>query len=240
MSTTKRKAEEIQEEKQRQPKKKTGAKRSKGKAIGLLLLTGVLVASPIVGAKAYYSHQETTRVHDLISNYREEDYTILPTNVVTNRSYDITYASGEKLNKALVEEGINCIRINGQFYTPDGSNMAIISYRVTYIEQTNPIKVTTEGQTIYMAPSGYSLYGETAYKYITEEVTKIVPVSTNYDYITFPNSVAVEMLAEPQIFTTLPYSMIENSTLICDVPDGATLNESDECNASLTLVPKKH
>ena len=46
------------------------------------------------------------------------------------------------------------------------------------------------------------------------------------------------MVGEPQIVSTLPYSVITNSTLICDVPDNAVLNENNECDASLQLAPK--
>ena len=242
MKETKRnnKIEESDEFENDYEEEQTGAKKKKGKAIGLLFLTGAIVAGSIFGTKAFYSHQETKRAQELIANYKVEDYAILPSNVVTNRSYDITYASGEKITKTLLEQGINCVCINGTYYTPDGSNMAILEYQVTYAEQTDTIKVTTDGQTIYMAPNGYSLYGDNSIKFTTETVKKIVPVSTSYDYVTFPGSSAVEMTKEPQIISTLPYYMIDASTLICDVPDGATLNENDECNATLTLVPKKH
>ena len=92
---------------------------------------------------------------------------------------------------------------------------------------------------MYMAPSGYALNGTHAIKYDTERVTKIVPVADDYSYITFHGASDWKLVTEPQIVHTLPYSVIQNSTLICDIPDGAVLNDNNECYGTLDLAPKK-
>ena len=215
------------------------AKSKKGRKIALtILVVGGLAASAIFGTKAYYNAKETKRVDTLLNNYTTYDYCVLPTQVTTDRAYDITFADGAKLVDRLNRNNINYINIGGQFYTPDGQNIAIITYDVTYLEQTNPIATTNEGQTMYTAPQGFSMYGKTAYRYVTQTETKIVPASEDYSYITFPGASNWTMVGEPRIVGTLPYDCIASSTLICDVPDNAALNENNECEATLALAPK--
>ncbi len=214
-------------------------KNKKGKKVALtILVLGGLVAGSIFGTKAYYSSKETRRVDNLLSQYTVEDYCVVPTHVTSDRAYDITFADGQKLVDRLNKNNIGYINIGGQFYTPNGNNIAIINYDVTYFVETNSITFTNEGQTVYAAPSGYQLYGKRAYKYITERKTVIVPEGSDYSQISFANATSWEMVGEPQIVSTLPYSVITNSTLICDVPDNAVLNENNECDASLQLAPK--
>lgn len=221
-------------------RRRTGAKKGKGKKIALtLLVVGGLVAGSIFGTKAYYSHKETVRVDNLIAEYTTDDYVILPRVVSSDRAYDITYSDGAKLTDRLANSNINCININGQFYTPEGIDVAILTYDVTHITQVDAIRVNNEGQTMYMAPSGYALNGTHAIKYDTERVTKIVPVADDYSYITFHGASDWQLVTEPQIVHTLPFSVIQNSTLICDIPDGAVLNDNNECYGTLDLAPKK-
>jgi hypothetical protein len=90
-----------------------------------------------------------------------------------------------------------------------------------------------------MAPKGYTLNGKQAYTFDNKFETKVVPVNDDYSYIRFEGASDWRMIGEPLIVHTLPYDVIKNSTLICDVPDGATLNENNECLATLDLAPKK-
>ncbi len=229
-----------EEMKYRPRSRRTGAKKGKGKKIAIvLLLTGGLVAGSIFGTKAFYSHQETRRVDSLIAEYQTDDYVVFPKQITSDRSYDITYADGEKLAKRLVDNNINYVNINGQFYTPEGIDVAIITYNVQYITQVDAIEIQNEGQKMYMAPNGYILQGKYAYKVIQETKTKVVPVCDDYSYITFPGASDWQMVGEPIIVTTLPYDTISNSTLICDVPDGSVLNSNNEVTATLDLAPKK-
>ena len=221
-------------------RKRTKAKKGKGKKVALtLLLLGGLVAGSIYGTKAYYSHQETKRTDSLIASYMTDDYVVLPEIITSNRSYDITYADGNKLASRLEDKNVNYININGQFYTKDGIDIAIIPFEVTYVTQIDAIRVNADGQAIYMAPKGYTLNGKTAYKYDKEIITKVVPASEDYSYISFEGAADWNMVNEPQIVSTLPFEVIKNSTLICDVPDGATLDEYNECTGTLDLAPKK-
>lgn len=231
---------ESEEQNKQIRRRRTGAKKSNGKKVALsILVMGGIVASTIFGTQAYYSHKETKRAENLIAAYQTDDYCVLPSNITSNRSYDITYTSGEKLVNRLRENGVKYININGKFYTEEGINIAILTYDVTRIEYAEPIKVNVEGETIYMAPNGYELFGKQAYKYVTERETKIVPESDNYDYVSFEWAVNHTLVNAPQIVRTLPYSVLEESTLICDVADGATLNEYNECTATLEIAPKK-
>ncbi len=222
------------------PNKASKKTNKKGKTIALtILVVGGLVAGSILGTKAYYSNKETRRVDNLIANYQVDDYVVLPRSVVTDRAYDITYANGEKLVSRLESKEIQYININGQFYTPTGEDIAILTYEVVYTEQVDAIKVNNEGQEIYMAPNGYVLNGTHAIRSISEIHTKVVPVSDDYSYIHFTGASDWQMIDEPQIVSTLPYDVIQNSTLICDVPDNAELNDQNQCIGTLNLAPRK-
>jgi len=91
---------------------------------------------------------------------------------------------------------------------------------------------------MYMAPTGYTLNGDTCYRDTTSEVVKIVPKSETGDYsdVVVPDVTSYELIDTKEV-STEPYSAIKDTTLICDVRDGATLNESNECSATLRLVP---
>jgi len=222
-------------------KKQTGAKKSKGKTVALtLLVVGTLVAGSIFGTKAVHNLQATKRADDLIGNYTTEEYVMLPKQVTTDRAYDVTYVDGQKLVERLNNKNMGIININGQFYTPNGTNVAIITYKVSYTTMIDATKVKTDGQIVYMAPSGYVLDGKQAKKTVVETITKVVPQCDDYSYIKFEGASDWEMVGEPTIVATLPYEVIQNSTLICDVADGATLNEFNETTGTLDLAPKKH
>jgi len=222
-------------------KKQTGAKKCKGKTVALtLLVAGTLVAGSIFGTKAVHNLIETKRADDLIGNYTTEEYVMLPKQVTTDRAYDVTYVDGQKLLERLNNKNMGIININGQFYTPNGTNVAIITYKVSYTTMVDAIKVRTDGQVVYMPQNGYTLDGTQARKTTTETITKVVPQADDYSYIKFEGASNWEIVGEPQIVSTLPYEVIQNSTLICDVADGATLNDYNETTGTLDLAPKKH
>ncbi len=222
------------------PAKKTGAKKSKGKTIAVtLLITGTLVAGIIFGTKAVNSITETRTIDNLISSYQVENYVALPNEVTVDRAYDITFANGEKLKERLEKKNVDYVRINGQFYTKEGIDIALLTYKVTYTETVNATAVRRDGQTIYMAPEGFVLEGTKATKKTTETRTVVVPAGTDYSFVNFPNATDFELVNE-EILHTKSYDVINNSTLICDVADGATLNENNECVGTLDIIPKKH
>ena len=218
---------------------RTAAKKGKGKTIALtLLVVGALAAGTIFGTKAIHTIQETRSIDNLIANYQVENYVSLPSEVTVDRSYDITYADGARFAERLGTKNVDYIRINGQFYTPEGIDIALLTYNVTYKETVDATRVTRDGQNIYMAPTGYALEGSKASKYTTEARTVVVPAGTDYSLVSFPGAADYELIDEV-ILHTLPYDVISNSTLICDVADGATLNENNECVGTLDLAPKK-
>ena len=229
------------QEARKQPRKsKTGAKKSKGKKVALaLLLIGSLAAGSIIGTKAFYSHQETKRVDTLINNYSVENYVAFPNEMTSERTYDITFSDGQKLRKRLEAKNVEYISINGNFYTKDGIDIELLTYEVTYTLVKDAIKVQSEGQTMYIAPTGYNLVGKKAVKNEKEIKQVIVPAGTDYNAVSFPNATSWEMVADPELISTSSYDEISSSTLICDIPDGITLDENGECKGTLDLVQKK-
>ena len=107
-------------------KRRTGAKKSNGKKVALtLLLIGGIAASTIFATHAVHSINETIRVDNLINNYKVENYVTLPSNITSNRSYDITFADGEKVKQRLEKNNVEYISINGTFYTPEGIDIEV-------------------------------------------------------------------------------------------------------------------
>ena len=91
-----------------------------------------------------------------------------------------------------------------------------------------------------MPPKDYVLEGEMSTKDNYEIKKVIVPAGTNLDSVGFTNSTGYELIEEPITIHTLPFSLIKDSTLICDVPDGITLDEHGRCTGQIDLVQKKH
>lgn len=221
-------------------KKRTGAKRSTGKKVALtLLLIGGIAATTLFATHAVHSINETRRIDNLINNYQVENYVTLPSNITSNRSYDITFANGERIKERLEKNNIEYISINGTFYTPEGIDIELLTIDITKTETIAATKITSDGETMYVAPKGYTLNGNHATRDNVERRTYIVPAGTDLSLISFQGVTSWEIVGEPTLIHTLPYSMIEESMLICDVPDGATLDENNQCVGTLDLAPKK-
>lgn len=224
--------------------RRTGAKKVTGKKVALtILILGGMAATSIFGTKAVHSIQETKRVDKLINAYTIENYVELPNRIATNRAYDATYADGEKVVKELEKNNIEYININGKFYTKDGINIQILTYDVTYEELAKTEVINGNEVTFYMTPSKYSFHDNSwrdsvKYNHVTRTI--VVPADLDLSQITFNYATNWELIGTPIVLNTLPFSVIEDSTLICDVPDNATLNEFDKCEGTLELAPKKH
>ncbi len=221
-------------------KKHTGAKKSKGKKVALtLLLIGGIAAGTLFATHAVHSINETRRVDTLINNYTVENYVTLPSNITSNRSYDVTLADGEKVKERLEKNNVEYININGNFYTREGIDIELLTIDVTTTEKIAATRITSDGQTLYVAPYGYTLSGSRATRDNVERRTFIVPAGTDLNLVSFPGATSWEIVGEPTLIHTLPYSNIEESMLICDVPDGATLDEYNQCVGTLDLAPRK-
>lgn len=223
----------------------TGASTAK-KTIAAILIGATLVAA--AAGVTYYKvvpaiedKKETARVESLVANFtNEEGLCVIPSEVTVNRNYDTRVADGSKIANELDEQGVKYCEILDQYYTEAGSDIAILTYEVTTTEVIDAEKVSINGTVIYMAPEGYILDGKKCYCETTKLVTKIVPKSkdSNYANITIPNVSKYELVDVKEV-TTLTYDSICDQTLICDVQDGAVLNEENECTATLRLVPKE-
>lgn len=223
----------------KEKKAKTGGKTAKRVASAILafaVFTGGFTAYH--GAKQFRSDR---RAKCLVESYTNEDgLCTLPEEVVVNKAYDIVYTSGSSLAKYLDKEEVKYCEILDQYYTVDGSDIAVLTFSTSAHIYEDATKVEFEGFTVYMAPEGYILEGSKCYKESNENIVKVVPRSATGDYsgYTIPgleNAEVVDVM-ETQ---TLPFSAIEDLTLICDVADGATLNESNECTAKLRLAQRK-
>ncbi len=226
-------------------KRETRKQRAKKKRIKKVALTALLVAS-IAATGAFVvppvieNAKETSRVESLIAAYYENGVITLPETITSKRSYDITFANGTKLREVLTKKANNIICINGIYYTPNGTNLALLKYNVMYVDYIDANKINVDGTTIYTAPQGYILHGTKAYKVTYAEETRIVPEANDYSAVTIEGAYQYQMSAEPQIISSLPYNALDNQTLICDVPDGTSLDQNNECVAALKLAPKKH
>ena len=237
-----------EEQVRREPRRNRTApkKTGKGKKVALtILVLGGLAAGAIFGTKAVHSMQETKRVDMLLSSYVTENYVVLPNEVISDRAYDTTYADGAKVVSRLEDKNIDYININGQFYTKDGIVMTLVTFEVTYEKVVDSLKVSSDGVQFYMPPMGYGIHDRAAWvgqdSSKLEKITRTVALPADYpiDAVSFPGALEWHIVGEPAIITTLPYSVINDSTLICDVPDNATLNENNECVGTLDLAPKK-
>lgn len=220
-------------------KNKTGAKTA-AKVITLLALaTGLTVGGIYAATDLYPNYQENKRVEQLISANTTDDLCTIPDLINIDKAYDIKYADGSKIANELTKQGIKYCEILDQYYTQDGSDIAILTYEVTTTEYIDAIKTEINGTIVYSAPNGYTLNGDICYRTTTQTMTKIVPKNPKGDYseVVIPNVSSYE-LVDAQELQTKPYSDIIDYTLICDVPDDAVLNKDGYCEATLTL--KKH
>lgn len=238
----------LHDEPVRQRPVRHGAKKGKGKKVALtLLVLGGMVAGTIFGTRAFYSHQETRRVDSLINHYTiNENYVAMPDRIITDRTYDVTYAEGTKVVDRLNKKNIEYARIDGQFFTKEGINIVILTYDVTREERTPSIVEKNDGATFYMPPMEYELpengteKASNSIRYVTERRTVVLPADTDIECVSFTGAYKCELVSDPVYVETLPFDAIKEYTLICDVADNATLDENNECSADLNLAPKKH
>lgn len=220
--------------------KKTGAK-TVAKAISVIALTTGLIAGSIYGAKVVYpEYQENKRVEQLISsNLNEDSICRISGPIMIDKAYDIAYADGETIADKLKDYGVKYCELLDQYYTIDGSDIAILTYDVVTTETIDAVKTEINGTAIYLAPEGYTLQKDKCYREITNQVTKIVPKSKTGDYSNVKISGVTSFeLVDVQEIKTATFDSISDYTLICDVPDEAVLNQDGLCEANLTL--KKH
>ena len=222
----------------------TRQQKAKQRRIRKIALTALLVASisltgAYVVAPAIENAKETRRAESLVSAYYENGVVTLPEVVTSERSYDVTVSSGEKLRNRLEKNNNDILCVNGTYYTPEGVNLVKLQFQVAYAEYINATVVNTDGTTIYVAPQGYTLTGRHAYKIRCTEEYRIVPEADDYSNITIDNAYQYCLVGVVETIPSLPYSELDNKTLICDVPDGASLNEQGVCTGNLELAPKK-
>ena len=230
------------EETPRVQTKKTGAK----KALIAISLVGVLVAGGIglhYANEWHKDYKETQRAESLVVAYtkKELEFCSLPDEVIVNKAYDASFCDGEKLVEALNSNAIKYCEIDDTYYTPNGDDIAILTFRITNIESQAANKYEYDGNIVYMPPVGYDLNGAESQKETTSEITVYVPKSQNGDYsgVSISNCSKSELIDCKEI-STKPYSTITEQTLICDVDDNAKLNENNQCEAQLRLIQKKH
>lgn len=217
--------------------KKTGAKKS-GKTIAALVLIGGLVIGGITGT-VKYMNSETVRAKSLVSEYTDTDtgFLSLPQTVTVNQAYDLSYCDGEKLYNAITKNNIKYCEVLDEYYTSDGREIAVLNVTGTYTEGIKADCVEVNGAKIYMAPEGYELDGECAYRVINTSFTKVVEKQDDYSNITIPGLNDVQITVDE--IQTKPFTDILSSVLIVDVPDGAVLNKNHECSATFRLAPKE-
>ena len=217
--------------------KKTGAKKS-GKTIAALVLIGGLVIGGITGT-VKYMNSETVRAKSLVSEYTDTDtgFLSLPQTVTVNQAYDLSYCDGEKLYNAITKNNIKYCEVLDEYYTSDGREIAVLNVTGTYTEGIKADCVEVNGTKIYMAPEGYELDGECAYRVINTSFKQIIEKQDDYSNIQVNglDDVSIEI----EEVHSRPFNDIISETLIVDVPDGAILNHNQECSGSFRLVPKE-
>lgn len=221
-------------------KKHTGAKVAIAtiSMVALLGLAATVGVDYVSGAKETY--YETKRAEQLVEfNSNNGNICVIPEQIATNNSYDTKYCEGEQLVSELNENGIKYCEILDEYYTPEGKNIAILTYEVVTTEVIDAQKVEMNGTTIYMAPEGYTLQGNKCVKETVKNITKIVEAmdKENYKNIVIDGVTSYKLVDITEV-STKKYSEIASKTLICDVADTPILNEEGRYNAKLVLVPK--
>ena len=229
-----------EQETQKTKKKHTGAKVAIAtiSIVGLLGLAATVGVDYVSGAKETYYEQK--RAEQLVEyNSNSAKICVIPEQIETNKSYDTKYCEGEQLVSELNENGIKYCEILDEYYTPEGKNIAVLTYEVVTTDVLEAQKVEMNGTTIYMAPEGYTLQGNKCVKETVKNVTKIVEAMEdgNYENIAIENVTSYKLVDIKEI-STKKYSEIASQTLICDVADTPVLNEEGRYDAKLVLVPK--
>lgn len=217
-------------------KNKTKAKKA-GKTIAAIVLVGGLTIGSIVTATHLANTISTSKAKSLVANYTVNDCLTLPENVTINQAYDLNYCDGEKLYNEITKKGVKYCNVLDEYYTEDGRDIAVLTITGTYTEAIPANCVEINGIKIYMAPVGYELQGEYAYRVINKSYKQIIEKQPDYSNIRINglNDVSIEITE----VHSRPFSDIISETLIVDVPDGAILNYNQECSASFRLVPKE-
>lgn len=220
--------------------KSTGAKKALA-AIGIVALCGLTAFGVYKGVDAYKDYQETKRAESIVAHYIDKDNLVtVPDSFLIDQAYDEEFCEGEKLVAELQASNAEYCVIDGDYYTNDGSKIAILTYEITRKETVAPIAEEYNGTTIYMAPAGYTLEDGVCTKTTTGTVTKIVTANEASDYsnIKITNVDGYKLINVEEI-QTLSYEEMFGKTLVCDVDDKATLNESGYCEATFRLIPRK-
>ncbi len=217
--------------------KKTGAKRI-GKTIAAIIIAGGLVVGGITGANYLINGKENQRVKNLVAEYTNESFLMLPNEVTINQAYDISYCDGKKLYNEITKSNIKYCQVLDEYYTEDGHDIVVLTINGYYEERVPAIETKIGDTSIYMAPDGYQLDGKEAFKKINATYTKVIEPKDNVDY----SKITVEGLSDVQIdyqiCHTKPFSEMMDKELIVDVPDNATL-VNEQCEGSLRLVSRR-
>lgn len=240
-----------------------GKRGKNGSKIGTAVVSLLIVGGLSVGALAtggYLGHgpfkglanlTESGRARSLVAEYtNDEAFCSLPDTMLINKAYDISYTSGEKLVANLKKNDVKYCEVFDEFYTPSGEKIAILTYDVATLDVLPAIKVGIgfSGAEVYMPVEGYTLSGNMCYKEGSEQLIKVVPVSANGDYssitldsqLTETATITGASLVNVREVSTKTYDEILDMTLICDVADGAVLDENNQCLAAFNLVPKSY
>ena len=120
-----------EQETQKTKKKHTGAKVAIAtiSIVGLLGLAATVGVDYVSGAKETYYEQK--RAEQLVEyNSNSAKICVIPEQIETNKSYDTKYCEGEQLVSELHENGIKYCEILDEYYTPEGKNIAVLTYEV--------------------------------------------------------------------------------------------------------------
>lgn len=228
------------QEQQTTQKKGTGAKKTLI-ALGLVGLVGLSAFGAYKGIEAYNDYKETKRAESIVAYYMDKDNLVtVPDSFLIDQAYDEEFCEGEKLVTELQNNNAQYCVIDGDYYTNDGSKIAILTYEIVRKEVVSPIAQEFNGTTIYMAPAGYTLEDGQCTKTTVSTVTKIVPANEESDYSNIKiTNVDSYTLLEVEEIQTLSYEEMFGKTLVCDVDDKASLNENGYCEATFKLIPRK-
>lgn len=221
-------------------KKRTGAK-IVGGTICALALAGGLLYGGIKCANYIGDVRETNRAESIVSiNMNQDKLVELPVNVKLNQAYDQDFCEGEKLISQLEAGQVQYCKIGDEYYTKSGETIAILTIEYEVVEEAEPTLVEINGSKMYYAPVGYILEGNKCIKKTYGEVTKVVPASANEDYSNISLAGVDNFeITNVEVVQAKPFKELEGKTLVCDVPDGATLNEDGCCDAVLRLIPRR-
>lgn len=214
----------------------TGAKKA-GKTIAAIVLVGGLTIGSIVAATHIANTVSSSKAKSLVESYTVNDCLTLPENVTINQAYDLNYCDGKKLYDEITKKGIKYCDVLDEYYTEDGRDIAVLTISGTYAEYIPADCIEVNGTKIYMAPVGYELEGEYAYRIINKSYKQIIEKQDDYSNIQVNglDDVSIEI----EEVHSRPFNDIISETLIVDVPDGAILNHNQECSGSFRLVPKE-